>query len=85
MMRTALYGVVSLTLVALLSAVVETQSPQTMTTKEDFLRAMDELSNWGRWGDDDELGAANLITPEKRRQHSISSPNRRITRPGRRR
>ncbi|HUC05950.1 MAG TPA: cyclase family protein [Acidimicrobiales bacterium] len=23
-----------------------------------------ELSNWGRWGGDDELGAINLITPE---------------------
>lgn len=27
---------------------------------------MTELSNWGRWGDDDRLGAVNLITPEKR-------------------
>jgi kynurenine formamidase len=33
----------------------------------DYERALDELSNWGRWGEDDELGAANLITPEKRR------------------
>jgi len=24
-----------------------------------------ELSNWGRWGPDDEIGALNLITPEK--------------------
>jgi hypothetical protein len=23
-----------------------------------------ELSNWGRWGDDDEKGAINLITAE---------------------
>ena len=29
---------------------------------------MTELSNWGRWGDDDQLGALNLITPEKRTQ-----------------
>ena len=29
---------------------------------------MKELSNWGRWGDKDELGAANLITPAKRKQ-----------------
>ena len=29
---------------------------------------MTELSNWGRWGADDELGAANLITPTKRKQ-----------------
>ena len=27
-----------------------------------------DLSNWGRWGDDDEMGALNLITPGKRRQ-----------------
>ncbi len=38
-----------------------------VTTYEAFLTAMDELSNWGRWGPDDELGAANLITPAKRR------------------
>src|SRR5206468_6395919 len=40
----------------------------TIATEEDFRRAMKELSNWGRWGDDDELGAANLITPAKRKQ-----------------
>ena len=26
-----------------------------------------ELSNWGRWGKDDELGTLNLITPAKRK------------------
>jgi hypothetical protein len=26
-----------------------------------------ELSNWGRWGKDDQLGALNLITPAKRK------------------
>jgi kynurenine formamidase len=34
----------------------------------DIERMMDGLSNWGRWGPDDQLGAANLITPEKRLQ-----------------
>ena len=29
---------------------------------------MQELSNWGRWGDDDQRGTVNLITPEKRKQ-----------------
>jgi kynurenine formamidase len=29
---------------------------------------MTQLSNWGRWGKDDELGALNLITPDKRKQ-----------------
>lgn len=28
---------------------------------------MDELSNWRRWGPDDELGTLNLVTPAKRR------------------
>jgi hypothetical protein len=31
-------------------------------------RWMKELSNWGRWGKNDELGALNLITPAKRQQ-----------------
>ena len=29
---------------------------------------MTDLSNWGRWGDDDQLGTLNLITPQKRLQ-----------------
>jgi kynurenine formamidase len=36
------------------------------------LKQVDELitsvSNWGRWGKDDQLGALNLITAEKRRE-----------------
>ena len=39
-----------------------------MTTKptETELRGyIDKLSNWGRWGQDDELGTLNLLTPEK--------------------
>ncbi len=35
-------------------------------TRADVERLMEELSNWGRWGADDQLGAANLITPAKR-------------------
>ena len=40
----------------------------TIANEEDYHRALKELSNWGRWGADDELGAANLITPAKRKQ-----------------
>src|SRR3954449_8643663 len=36
--------------------------------KETIDRWQKELSNWGRWGKDDELGALNLITPAKRKQ-----------------
>jgi kynurenine formamidase len=28
----------------------------------------ERLSNWGRWGDDDEFGTLNFVTPEKRVQ-----------------
>ena len=35
-------------------------------TQADVERLVKELSNWGRWGTDDQRGALNLITPEKR-------------------
>ena len=35
-------------------------------TRQQFEQWMTELSNWGRWGADDTLGTANLITPAKR-------------------
>ena len=38
------------------------------TTRAEFGRWKTELSNWGRWGKDDQIGALNLITPAKRRQ-----------------
>ena len=44
------------------------QGNHSITTEADFERAMEELSNWGRWGDTDGKGASNLITPEKRKQ-----------------
>ncbi len=37
-------------------------------TKDDIMAMVDELSNWGRWGPDDQLGAINLITPETRKR-----------------
>ena len=37
-------------------------------TRADYDRWKTELSNWGRWGKDDQIGAVNLITPAKRRQ-----------------
>ena len=41
--------------------------PDAETITPDELEHMfDEVSNWGRWGPDDERGALNLITEEKR-------------------
>ena len=38
----------------------------TAPSEEEVLGYFDSLSNWGRWGDDDELGTLNLVTPAKR-------------------
>jgi len=38
----------------------------TPVSKAEFDKWMQEISNWGRWGKDDELGTLNLITKEKR-------------------
>jgi kynurenine formamidase len=45
----------------------ETGQTRTFTQQdtEHFLR---NRRNWGRWGDDDEMGALNLVTPDKRVQ-----------------
>ena len=38
-----------------------------MVTQADLDRWKVELSNWGRWGPDDEIGTMNLVTPDKRK------------------
>jgi hypothetical protein len=40
--------------------------------KTQFERWMKELSNWGRWGKDDQKGTVNLITPAKVKQAAAS-------------
>src|SRR5262249_29609244 len=37
-------------------------------TRAEFDAMMTSLSNWGRWGKEDQLGTLNLITPQKRKQ-----------------
>src|SRR5580700_2550289 len=37
-------------------------------TKADIVQMLKSLSNWGRWGKEDQLGALNLITPRKRKE-----------------
>jgi hypothetical protein len=38
--------------------------PQSIPTEAEVLQYFTTLSNWGRWGADDQLGTLNLITPE---------------------
>ncbi len=49
--------------VPLTNAVAQSAEP---VTEVQFEAWLEEISNWGRWGDDDELGTLNLITGEKR-------------------
>ena len=35
---------------------------------EEYDALFQRVKNWGRWGADDQLGAANLVTDSKRRQ-----------------
>ena len=43
---------------------MEAQAPAVDAAR--YQQWFEEISNWGRWGEDDELGTLNLITPEKR-------------------
>jgi hypothetical protein len=45
-----------------------TQEPQRLVTLDTLKRWEKELSNWGRWGKEDQRGLLNLITPEKTKQ-----------------
>ncbi len=38
----------------------------TMASDEDVDRVLPSLTNWGRWGKDDQLGTLNFITPQTR-------------------
>ena len=42
--------------------------PRFPRNADEFDQMFQKISNWGRWGKDDQLGSANLITEAKRRQ-----------------
>ena len=62
-------ALVALTFVTILvsipsSAVAQAADP---ISRAEFNQWMEDISNWGRWGSDDELGTLNLITDDERR------------------
>jgi kynurenine formamidase len=71
-MRTVPRAVSALLLVALAAGKTSSQgtapTPAHTVTEAEYERWKKDLSNWGRWGKDDQIGALNLITPSKRRQ-----------------
>src|SRR5262245_59736220 len=46
---------------------IQGSSSRPLVSEAQFEAWQTELSNWGRWGKDDDLGTLNLITPAKRR------------------
>lgn len=55
---------VALLLCCLAFSVISAESDSDVISKQEFKQWFKELSNWGRWGEKDELGTLNLITPE---------------------
>ncbi len=49
------------------NAASQATSSRPLVSEAQYKAWQTELSNWGRWGKDDELGTLNLITPAKRR------------------
>ena len=35
-------------------------------SEDEFNQMLDDISNWGRWGDEDQPGTLNTITPAKK-------------------
>ena len=38
---------------------------ETQVSADEFRQLFDRVSNWGRWGPDDERGALNYLTPRR--------------------
>lgn len=60
-LRGILFGIFALALFPVALA-----QPAETVTRVEFDAWMQEISNWGRWGNEDELGTLNLITDRKR-------------------
>src|SRR5258708_6211316 len=56
---------------ALFLCAVAQDSKRGQITEADVERWMNEISNWCRWGLNDEMGTVNLITPAKRREAAM--------------
>lgn len=42
--------------------------PANIPSEAEVLTYFDNISNWGRWGEDDQLGTLNLLSAAKTRQ-----------------
>ena len=68
-MRAVARSLLALLIVGLAAGQLSSQTASNHVVSDaQYERWKTELSNWGRWGKDDAIGALNLITPEKRKQ-----------------
>ena len=74
-MKTLAVGILVLTLAGAIgaAALLQGSGPQKsvshpLVTKAEYEQWQKDLSNWGRWGKDDQMGTLNLVTPAKRKQ-----------------
>src|SRR5229473_5229596 len=68
-MRAFALSLLVLLIVGLAGGKLSSQTaPTHAVSGAEYERWKKDISNWGRWGKDDEIGALNLITPEKRKQ-----------------
>lgn len=68
MNRTCLGSILLLLVLTGNTATSRQTAPAPPVTEAQYELWKTELSNWGRWGKDDEMGALNLITSAKRRE-----------------
>ena len=67
---TALFVVAVMVLVVARPTVPDAQTGEGSNhavTKEQYEQWKKDVSNWGRWGKDDQIGTMNLVTPAKRK------------------
>ena len=67
-MKTLITVIAGLIVVGVIPAWPKQTATHPLVTKAEYERWQAELSNWDRWGKEDELGTLNLITPTKRKQ-----------------
>jgi hypothetical protein len=60
----------SIVVLGLVAPALAQQAPTARTPRNaaEFDELFRQVSNWGRWGKDDQLGSANLVTEAKRKQ-----------------
>ena len=50
------------------AVISRTTAPRVPRNAAEFDELFQRVSNWNRWGKDDQLGSANLVTAAKRKQ-----------------